>query len=174
MDDERKHVVGKQEQGSNAIDRIEVGNSKSADGLDVGVLKSRSKKSAGSSGADGNSLLRTKRVEVCFSPVEFEQLLHLVKNNRFKSNAEYVRNSALSGQISITPKEQILAIMRFEKQVKKLGANFNQIAKHLNQHVKLDKLVLENLVSTMKDLRKFYADARNQVLKSVSGEGDDH
>ena len=70
MDDERKQVVGRQKQGLNGVVRIEAGNSKSIDGLEAGVLKSRPKKSAGSSGADGNSLLRTKRVEVCFSPVQ--------------------------------------------------------------------------------------------------------
>lgn len=132
------------------------------------------KKSTGSSGADGNRFLRNKRVEVCFSRAEFLKLVELAKLNHFKSNAEFVRDRVLNERAHFSVKEQLLSVMRLDKQVKRVGNNLNQIAKHLNGGGKLEQLIVENMVSALKDLKKLHAEARESVLKNVSGEGRDH
>lgn len=169
MEEVQKQAITKQKQGLNTVSRIEAGNSKSSNSAEAGV-----KKSTGEIGKVVNKSLRTKRVEICFSPVEFLNMVELAKKNGFKNNAEFLRNSVFNGVGNPSNKEQILAVMRFEKSINRIGNNFNQIAKQLNGGGKMEQLIVENMVSALKDLKKLHAEARESVLKNVSGEGRDH
>lgn len=169
MGDIQKQALTKQNQGLNTIGRIEAGNSKSSDRVEAGVNKS----SVGN-GKDGNKLLRSKRVEVCFNPVEFSNMVELAKKHGFKNNAEFIRNSVLNNAGNSSNKDQILAVMRFEKSMNRIGNNFNQIAKHLNGGGKLEQLIVDNMVSALKNLKRLHAEARESVVSSKSGEGCDH
>lgn len=123
------------------------------------------KKCAGSSGNDGTSLLRNKRIEFSLSPEEFEIIQSKVKENNFKNNAEFIRNCCLNSGNIAKKTDHIFAIIRLEKQIKKLGTNFNQIARYLNTFNKLEKSTLEEMLLLLKKLNEVYETEKDFLQK---------
>lgn len=146
MEDSLKQAITRQKTGLNGIEKI-------------------GKKCSGSSGNDGNNLLRNKRIEFCLSPEEFEALQIKVRENNFKNNAEFIRNSCLNSGNILKKTEHIFAIIRLEKQIKKLGTNFNQIARHLNTFNKLEKSTLEEMQLLLKNLNEVYENEKDFLQK---------
>ena len=100
------------------------------------------KRSNGQAGPDGNTYLRTRRVELRVCPQEHRSLCELASKAGFHSLAQYVRETALSRSHVESPttrhKEQTAVLYALNR----IGNNLNQIARRCNQGQPLDDEIL--------------------------------
>lgn len=90
------------------------------------------KQKNGQAGPDGNSLLRTRRIELRVSPTEYVEICLLATSNGFNSVAQYVREHALTPASSESSSSRYKAVLAATWELNKIGVNINQISHHLN------------------------------------------
>lgn len=90
------------------------------------------KQKNGQAGPDGNSLLRTRRIELRVSPTEYVEICLLATSNGFNSVAQYVREHALTPASSDSASSRHKAVLAATWELNKIGVNINQISHHLN------------------------------------------
>ena len=100
------------------------------------------KRSNGQAGPDGNSYLRTQRVELRVCPQEHDTLCELASKAGFHSLAQYVRESALSRGNVESPTTRHKAHTAVLYALNRIGNNLNQVARKVNQGQPLDDEIL--------------------------------
>lgn len=107
-------------------------------------MANKKKKQAGQSGADGNEELRTKIVQVAYSPSEFENLMGQYNKSPNSSLASLVRDKSLSEAVHVINRDELIADRAKElRHLSKIGSNINQIAHRSNSGDVLSKLIEE-------------------------------
>lgn len=93
----------------------------------------KKKKSSGQSGDDGNTELRTKIVQIYFSPTEYLKLNGYFNNSPQTTLANFCREKLLSKPGSTSGRKEILTEISFSiYQLSKIGNSLNQIARKVN------------------------------------------
>ena len=100
------------------------------------------KRSNGQAGPDGNSYLRTQRVELRVCPQEHDTLCEMASKAGFHSLAQYVRESALSRGNVESPTTRHKAHTAVLYALNRIGKNLNQVARKANQGQPLDDEIL--------------------------------
>ena len=107
-------------------------------------MATQKKKQAGQSGADGNQELRTKIVQVAYSPSEFDSLMDQYIKSPNSSLASLVRDKSLSRAVQVKDRDELIANRAKElRHLSKLGSNINQIAHRSNSSDVLSKIIQE-------------------------------
>lgn len=116
----------------------------------------------GQAGPDGNTYLRTRRIELRVCPQEHRSLCELASKAGFHSLAQYVRETSLSRSHVESPttrhKEQTAVLYALNR----IGNNLNQIARRCNQGQPLDDEILLVLLQ-VQELAQEYLRAFNEV-----------
>ena len=93
----------------------------------------KKKKSSGQSGDNGNTELRTKIVQIYFSPTEYLKLNGYFNNSPQTTLANFCREKLLSKPGSTSGRKEILTEISFSiYQLSKIGNSLNQIARKVN------------------------------------------
>lgn len=96
------------------------------------------KQVSGRSGGDGNSYLRTCRIEIRVSPLELEAIARHGQSAGFHQLAPYLRAVGTLGILAENPNSVRRALVSAQGQLSRIGNNLNQIARKLNAGHPLD------------------------------------
>lgn len=120
------------------------------------------KRSNGQAGPDGNTYLRTRRVELRVCPQEHNALCKLASKAGFHSLAQYVRETALSRSNLESPTTRHKAHTAVLYALNRIGNNLNQVARRCNQGQPLDDEILLVLLQ-VQELAQEYLTAFAEV-----------
>lgn len=96
------------------------------------------KQANGQSGGDGNPYLRSRRIEVRVSPLEWEAISRHCHAAGFAQIAPYLRAVGTLGVLAENPRSVRRALVSAQGQLSRIGNNLNQIARKLNAGHPLD------------------------------------
>ncbi len=129
----------------------------------------KKKKSSGQSGDDGNTELRTKIVQIYFSPTEYLKLNGYFNNSPQTTLANFCREKLLSKPGSSSGKKEILAEISYSiYQLSKIGNSLNQIARKVNSIKKDYPELLNDLKIELDELKQ----ANKSMLSKFKKVGD--
>lgn len=129
----------------------------------------KKKKSSGQSGDDGNTELRTKIVQIYFSPTEYLKLNGYFNNSTQTTLANFCREKLLSKPGSSSGKKEILAEISYSiYQLSKIGNSLNQIARKVNSIKKDYPELLNDLKIELDELKQ----ANKSMLSKFKKVGD--
>lgn len=141
-------------------------------------LPAGTKKRPGQAGYDGNKELRTKVVQVAYSPTEYINLEHQYEVSSHSSIASFVREKSLSKSVQAVTKRQmnvetVAELYQLVKatdisQTGRMGNNLNQIAKKLNNNEGFANFK-EKMLEELKLMRDINQKAQALLLKIVGG-----
>ena len=127
-------------------------------------METRIKFKAGQSGEDGNSYLRSKRIEIRTSPQEYAQLEQRAQQMGYHNLAQYLREAGLSREYLVSPTTRQKEKSEWLYAINRIGNNINQIARHLNMGQDPDDEMLLMLAQIQ--------DMANRALKSALDRDD--
>lgn len=122
-------------------------------------METRIKFKAGQSGEDGNSYLRSKRIEIRTSPQEYAQLEHRAQQMGYHNLAQYLREAGLSREYLVSPTTRQKQKADWLFAINRIGNNLNQIARQVNAGHDPDDEILLMLAQIQEMV--------NQVLKQA-------
>lgn len=142
-------------------------------------LPKGAKKRPGQTGYDGNTQLRTKIVQVAYSPSEYADLESQCDESAHSSIASFVREKSLSKAIKIVSKDKIKAEKVAElyqlakatdiSQTGKMGSNLNQIARKFNNNEGVQNFK-EKMLDELKLMREMNGKLQTALIE-IMGRG---
>jgi hypothetical protein len=137
------------------------------------------KKRPGQSGYDGNKELRTRIVQVAYSPSEYADLENQCDESANSRIASFVRQKSLSKAIKVDNKnklkvEAVAEIYQLSKatditQTGRMGNNLNQIARKLNGNEGVQNFK-EKMLDELKLMREMNKKLEAALLKLIGGD----
>lgn len=131
----------------------------------------RQKLFAGQSGNDGNDELRTRRIELRFSPKELAKVNQYFEKSSFNTFGSFCREKLLAKPGTIkNNNEAANNLISISFQLQKIGTNINQIAKVLNarKNENLDVSLQENLIKSLQEELTLFQDMKKRMSKILS------
>ena len=125
-------------------------------------MESRLKLKNGQAGADGNSFLRDKRVEIRVCQQEYEKLEKYALEAGYLNLAQYLRESGLTRKQITSPSTKQKEKNQWLYEINRIGNNVNQIARHLNQ----GKVPDEEMLMVLLQIQDIAQDTLKEALKS--------
>ncbi len=120
------------------------------------------KQVSGRSGGDGNSYLRTCRIEIRVSPLELEAIARHGQSAGFQQLAPYLRAVGTLGILAENPNSVRRALVSAQGQLSRIGNNLNQIARKLNAGHPLDDEIHLSLLQIADLAESLLNEARRQ------------
>lgn len=120
------------------------------------------KQAHGQSGGDGNSYLRTCRVEIRLSPLELEAIGRHRLAAGFQQLAPYLRAVGTLGILAENPNSVRRALVTAQGQLSRIGNNLNQIARRVNAGQPLDDEIHLSLLQIAELAESLLSEARQK------------
>ncbi len=117
------------------------------------------KKKNGQSGADGNSFLRTKRIEIRLAPYEFRKVEEAAQASGFSNLAQYLRETGLATRQIDSPSTRQKEKSRWLYELNRVGNNINQIVRRLNGGQQPDDEILMVLLQIQEMAEAIHSEA---------------
>lgn len=120
------------------------------------------KQANGQSGGDGNSYLRTCRVEIRLSPLELEAIGRHCRVAGFQQLAPYLRAVGTLGILAENPNSVRRALVTAQGHLSRIGNNLNQIARRVNIGQPLDDEIHLSLLQIAELAESLLSEARQK------------
>jgi len=145
---------------------------------DKNLSKGAKKRPGQAGGYDGNKELRTKIVQVAYSPSEYAELESQCDESTNSTIASFVREKSLSKAVKVNNQNQIKAdkvahLYQLSKatdisQTSRMGNNLNQIARKLNNNEGFLNFK-EKMLDELKLMREMNRELESALLDIVGG-----
>jgi len=122
------------------------------------------KRKVGQTGGDGNTFLRTKRIEIRVCAPEYNQLEKLATDAGYQNIAQYLRESGLTRKEIVSPSARQKEKAQWLYEVNRIGNNINQIVRRLNQGSQPD----DDIFMVLAQIQEIASIALKSALQSGS------
>ena len=118
------------------------------------------KKKNGQAGADGNTYLRTKRIELRVCQQEFQRIEQHAETSGYSNLAQYLRESGLTSKKVESPLNKHKEKLKWLYEINRIGNNINLLANKMKRGHEPDDEILLVLMQIMEMAEAVHAETK--------------
>ena len=126
------------------------------------------KKQAGQSGEDGNTQVRSQRIEFRATPVEYAQLRAMALANGCNSVAQYAREMALNAGAGSIPSNVYQDQLKWLQTINRIGNHIDEIAAKLHDGREPDEEILMVLLQVQELAEQVWSEVKHGITPDAA------